>query len=202
MEGIMRRYRLLSAPIIATMVVVSVALVPSCRRAPEEPVLTPTIVVPPTPTPRVRLTTLAPPQQNAEIGITVTTLPPGLVITHNDESWIEVTDGSRINVQYTFLALSSGDMKTSPSEVDGFEALIPPFDGNALSEGEIDTVFGAARWASGTYLEDDEVLVDVRIFAAHPSGNGLLVIYSACRENEATVDERLAVMQELLTHVS
>ncbi len=61
----MARNRSPHAPYILAMVIISIALLPSCRRAPEEPTDARTR----SPTPEDELTALELPQQNPEIGI-------------------------------------------------------------------------------------------------------------------------------------
>jgi len=201
----MRRFSAGSKFMIIPGLTALLVLLPSCRRAPEVVEVEPsaTSSVPSTPTPRVRLSTLEPPQESSKIGITVNALPSGLVITSNDDLWLEVTDSRRLSVQYTFVALPPEADGISLANVGDFEGFLPSFENREPdSEGTVTTRFGEARWASGMYLEYDEELVDVRVFAPHPSGTGILAVYSACPPGVASVEERLAIIQNLLENVS
>jgi len=150
-----------------------------------------------------RLHTLGLPQVSQEIGMTLQALPEGLVVTYNESLWIEVVDSNRPLLRYTFLALPAEADGISLADVGRFESHLPSFaSGTSDTDGTIITALGDARWASGRYLEDDEELEDVRVFAPHPSGSGSLVVYSACRQGVASVEERLAIIQELLSNVS
>jgi len=183
------------------MVIVSVALVPSCRRAPEEPPASDLVDDPGMG--QIELTVLDLPQQNIEIEISLTATPPGLVATYNGEAALEVTDENRPNLRYTFDADLPGSPSRSPKTIDEFKQFIGKHnDGGLTDSGTIDTALGAATWASGTYFEEEQSFGDVRVFVPHPSGTGTLILSAVCPAAEATVEERLAMMQKLLTHVS
>jgi hypothetical protein len=196
----MARNRIPRAPFILAMVIVSLALLPSCRRAPEEPVV---VDIDSTETPQVELTAIELPLQNLDIGITLNDVPPGLVATLNTEKWIEVSDTKAPTILYAFVASLPVSQGISPQSVAEFEAWVESSpDGKNTGNGSIDTALGSTTWASGTYLDDDGLVDDIHAFAPHPSGSGTLILYSVCPAGVTTVDERLAVMQELLTHVS
>ncbi len=193
----MRRYRDLRAATIVMMVIVSVALVPSCRRTPEEPPQDEVV------TPEIELTVIDLPQQNMEIGITLDAAPNGLVATYNGEHWIELVDESTPDLKYTFVVPSSDSPGITPPDVAGFGDLIGRMPEGTLGEsGVIETVFGSANWVSGTYMLDGELLEDVRVFAPHPTGPGTLVLYAVGPKGSASIEDRLATMSDLLTHVS
>ena len=171
---------------------------PSCRRAPVEPTATSTI-----PASEHELTGLELPQQNPEIGISLTAAPAGLVVTYNGEHWIELTDQNRHSLRYTFIESVPQSPGIAPTGIQDFEALISAYpDGEILDNGSVKTPLGTADWSNGTYSEDGEVLDELMMFCAHPSGSGILILRSICPAGLATIDERLAVMQNLLTHVS
>ena len=196
----MARNRIPRAPFILAMVIVSIALLPSCRRGPEEPV---TVDTDSTETPKVEFTTLELPLQNLDIGITLNDVPPGLVATLNTEKWIEVSDTKTPTILYAFVASFPDSPGISPQSVEEFGAWVDSSqDGKNTGNGSIDTALGSTTWASGTYLDDDGLVDDLHAFAPHPSGTGTLILYSVCPAGVSTVEKRLAVMQNLLTHVS
>lgn len=183
--------------LIITGLAVAFVVLPSCRRAPEEPVNE--IVE----KPEIELTAIDLPQQNPEIGISLTAAPAGLVVTYNGEHWIELTDQNRHSLRYTFIESVPQSPGIAPTGIQDFEVLISAYpDGKILDNGSVKTPLGTADWSNGTYSEDGEVLDELMMFCAHPSGSGILILRSICPAGLATIDERLSVMQELLTHVS
>lgn len=184
--------------ILNTGLAVAVVVLPGCRRTPEEPTAAPAV-----PDTQEELTILEGPQQNPEIGISLNAAPAGLVVTYNGEHWIELTDEKRHSLRYTFIETVPDSPGISPTSVQDFETLIGAYsDGEILNNGSVDTVFGKADWSNGTYSEDGEVLDDLTMFSAHPSGSGILILRSVCPAGLATLEERLSVMQDLLTQIS
>ena len=172
----------------------------SCKRAPEEVVPAEGISrqqeLPP-------IEALELPQQNPDIGITLNSVPQGFAATLNMSYWIEVTDLTSPTTRYAFVAVTPVSPGPTPSSIAEFENRVrASTDGRILDQGTIDTAFGPAQWISGAYNADDGPVEDVHVFVPHPSGTGTMVMTSICPKGTATVDERLVVMQELLTHVS
>lgn len=194
----MVRNRNLRTPFILTTVIISIALLPSCRRAPEEAPATETSGAA-----QIELEALDLPLENLQIRIALSTTPPGLVATYNGEAAIEVTDTKRPDLRFTLDADLPGAPSRSPKTVQDFERFIGKHhEGRLTDKGEIETALGLATWASGTYFEEDQSFGDVRVFAPHPSGDGTLILSAVCPSEEATVEDRLATMKEILTHVS
>ncbi len=195
----MHRQRLPQTPFIVAMVIVSIALLPSCGRTPEEP----TAVAPAGDGAEIDYTVLALPQNNPEIGISLNAVPVGLVATFNEERAVEITDANRPSLRYTFDADLPGMPARSPKTVEEFGVFMGKFSGGKLDDsGEIDTALGDATWASGFYSAEDEVFEDVRVFLPHPSKPGTLILSAVCPKGVATVRERLATMREILSNVS
>ncbi len=181
----------------------TVVIVPGCGRAPEAP--------PPAPEPTVTateaepgvLTTLELPQINPEIGITLTAVPANLVATFNGSDGFEVTDAQRPVLRYNFEADRPGAPSRGPSSIGTFETFVRRFnDGTALDSGSLKTALGDATWASGSYFEEDQTLIDIRVFTPHPSGSGTLVVWTVSPAEAATVEERLSTIRRLLDGVS
>jgi hypothetical protein len=182
------------------MIIASVAVIPGCRRAPEEPPeATPVVDVGPRPV----LTVLELPQHNPELGFGLSSAPPGLVATFNEGASLEITDERRPALRYTFAADLPGSPSRSPSSVAAFETFIGKHnDGRLVDSGSLETALGPSTWADGTYFEEETSFSDLRVFAPHPSGSGTLVLSAVCPSSEATVEERLAVIRQLLAEVS
>jgi len=178
---------------------VAVVLLPSCRRAPEEqPAPTPV-----TPGAEEPLATLELPQQNSEIGISLNAAPAGLAVTYNGEHWIELTDEKVHSLRYTFIEDVPDSLGISPTSVEDFEAMVTAYpDGRILDTGVADTGLGEANWSNGTYSQDGEIVDDLAMFIAHPSGSGILILRSTGPVGVASVKDRLSVMQALLANVS
>jgi len=75
-------------------------------------------------------------------------------------------------------------------------------DGRILDTGVADTGLGEANWSNGTYSQDGEIVDDLAMFIAHPSGSGILILRSTGPVGVASVKDRLSVMQALLANVS
>jgi len=185
--------------LITTGLAIAVALLPSCRRAPEEqPAPVPTASVAEEP-----LATLELPQQNSEIGISLNAAPAGLAVTYNGEHWLELTDLKANSLRYTFIEDVPDSPGISPTNINDFESLVSSYpDGKILDTGVIDTALGEANWSNGTYSQDGEIVDDLAMFIAHPSGSGILILRSTGPAGVASVEDRLAVMQALLANVS
>lgn len=195
----MIRHQLLRTSTIVAVVIASIALLPSCRRAPEEQ----PAVTPDSGEPAIDLTVLDLPQKNPLIGISLNSAPPGLVATYNEERTIEITDERRPSLRYTFDADLPGAPSRSPRTIEDFEVFMGKHNGGSLADsGDMKTALGKATWASGTYSAEDQVFEDVRVFAPHPSGTGTLILCAVCPAGTATVEERLAAMREILADVS
>ena len=196
----MHRHNLRRAPFIVAIVITSIALVPSCRRAPEEPIAEPLSKEGEV---KIELIALDLPQKNSEIGISLNATPPGLVATYNEERAIEITDENRPTLRYTFDADLPESPSRSPKNVAEFELFMGKHTEGSLSDsGSIETVLGTATWASGTYSAEEQSFGDVRVFVPHPSGTGTLILFAVCPAGVATVEERLAMVREILAEVS
>lgn len=198
----MRRQRAIRDCVVIGLILVGIVVLPSCRRAPEEP--GPVAVVgTPGPDQMPYGAVLELPQQSPALGITLSTAPGRLVATFNQDNWLELTDETRPTLRFTFEADLPGSPSRSPAVVADFDQWLSKLtQGRLLDSGSLDTPFGPAAWASGEYFEEDESFSDVRIFAPHPSGNGTLILYSVGPAGVATIEERLDLMTELLTGVS
>jgi hypothetical protein len=178
----------------------AMVLTPGCGRAPEE--------VPP-PSTAVEesaaepLTSLELPQSNSAVGVTLASVPAGLVATFNENEGLEVADVRRPSLRYNFEADLPGSPSRGPSSVGAFETFVRKFnDGAPLDNGTLDTALGGATWASGRYYEEDQSFIDVRVFAPHPSGDGTLIVWTVSPEDVASVAERLSAIRGLLEFVS
>lgn len=193
----MARNRNSRSLLIVAMVVASITLLPCCRRAPEGPA-TETVGAD-----QIEFDALDLPLENPQIAISLLETAPGLVATYNGEASIELTDKNRPNLRFTFDADFPQAPSRSPKTVEEFDRFIGKHnDGRLTDNGTIETALGAATWASGTYFEEDQSFGDVRVFVPHPSGAGTLILSAVCPAEEATVEDRLATMKEILTHIS
>ena len=183
----MHRHRLPKTPFILAMVIASIALLPSCGRSPEEPTAIPAVSAP-----QDDLNVLELPQQNTQVGISLTATPPGLVVTYNEKHWLELTDVKRQTLRYTFIESIPDSPGLSPTSVQEFEAMISAYeDGTILKSGSVETALGSADWSNGTYSEDGEVLDVLTMFSAHPADSRMLILRSVCPTGLATIEERL-----------
>lgn len=194
-----RRSSRRAAPWIAVLVVTA-ALLPGCRRAPEQP--------PPTPTPTAiqpqpEVGALELPQSNPQIGVSLASLPPGLAVTLNTSYWVELTDTRNPSIQYSFIGIPPEKPGPTPSSVAEFEERVRESpEGRVLERGTLDTAFGPASWVSGTYVDDDGPVIDIHLFVPYPPDSEGVIVTSVCPPGAASVEDRLAVMKDLLTHVS
>ncbi len=194
----MRRFSAGSKLIMIPLLAAFIVLLPNCGRAPEEPAVSPTI-----PAPQEELEVLELPQQNTQIGISLTAAPQELAVTYNGKHWMELTDKKRHSLRYTFIESVPDSPGLSPTSVQEFQTMISAYeDGKILESGSVDTALGNADWSNGTYSEDGEVLDILTMFSAHPADSRILILRSVCPTGLATVEERLSVMQELLANIS
>lgn len=195
----MGRNRTLRATLIMAVFITSIVLVPACRRQPEEPTAPPDEVE----MPEFELVAVELPAQNSEIGITLNAVPSGMIATLNTQVWIEITDTRSPKNLYVFVASPSDSQGISPQTVEEFDAWVRASqDGRNTGNGSIDTAHGEAIWASGTYMDDDGMVDHIQAFVPHPSGSGSLILYSVCPTGRKTVEDQLAVMQELVANIS
>jgi hypothetical protein len=181
---------------------IAIAILPSCKRAPEEPPPPATELVEAEPTP-VPLTIVDLPQTNPEIGITLSGAPPGLVAIYSGEHWIELADRANPSLLYTLMSGPEHASGVAVSDIDEFESAVAArIDGRFLRRGSIETALGTAYWVSGEYSEDGELIQQVMVSVQHPSGGGQLTISSICPVSVASLEDRLEVIRQLLTHVS
>jgi hypothetical protein len=146
---------------------------------------------------------LALPHHHPEIGITLAAAPAGLVPTYSGDHWIRLYDDKRRLLSYTLVSAPEFVHGVVVSDISEFEDAVHAYgDGDYLGGGEVDTALGRASWAAGFFSEDGEGVEQVLLFTPHPSGSGRLIVTSRCPPGTASVDERLAVMQELLANVS
>jgi hypothetical protein len=198
----MQRHRVLRELAVIAVIGPGIALLPGCRKAPEEEA---PVVVAATPVPGEMPVAeiLELPQSNVTVGITLEHAPEGLVATYNEHEWLELTDRTRPALRFTFEADLPDAPSRSPAALADFEILLGKLtQGQLVESGTIDTTLGAAEWAIGTYFEEDQSFADVRVFAPHPSGAGTLILYSVGPAGVATTEERLSLMKELLQGVS
>ena len=193
--------RSVSLALIATLLALAVVLLPGCKRAPEE--VAPPEQVVPTEQDQPPITALELPQNNPEIAITLNSVPPGLAATLNTSYWIELTDIRNQSIQYAFVGNPSGQPGPAASSTAEFEVrVLESPNGRITERGTLETIFGPAQWVSGIYDDDYGPVEDIHVFVPHPSGTGTVVMTAICPTGAATVEERLAVIQEILTHVS
>ncbi|HSN55125.1 MAG TPA: hypothetical protein VLT32_10650 [Candidatus Sulfomarinibacteraceae bacterium] len=196
----MWHHHLIRSFAIITVAVSVAVLLPGCRRQSEQPPAETPAEPSPTGPP---VETIDLPQSNPEIGVTLDRAPSGLAVTYNGEYWIELADLSSPGLRYVFVPVVENNPAISPESVADFESMVKEYpDGQVGPRGELDTRFGLAKWSSGTYSEDGELLLDVRLFVPHPSGSGAFVLYSSSREDLATVEQRLETMRGLLDGIS
>lgn len=172
-----------------------------CGRKPEEtagPSAEKTPIVEATP-----LSTIPLPVSNPVVGISLRAVPDNLVVTHNGDNRLELTDSQRRRVLYTFVANDDRNPTAEAPSFDAFESDILGYDGgDIIGRGSNKTALGPARWVAGVYTEDGEVIEKIYLQAPHPSRDGdQLIVTSICPPAAASVDDRLRVLTELLEHV-
>jgi len=187
--------------IIMTGLSIAVVVLPGCRRTPEEPTTPETAAIAEEVHSPIEVLDL--PQTNTEIGLTLASVPQGLAVTLNTGPWIQLVDTQNPSIVYSFISVVENQPGIAPLTVAEFERrVLESPEGNVVANGDLETAFGTAHWVSGTYIDDDGPVEDLTAFVPHPSGAGLVVLRSVCPTGGASTEDRLRVMQELLTHVS
>ena len=181
--------------------VVAVGMMSGCGKAPDqqtesEPTVPAQAVQPP-------VESLNLPQTNANLSVTLESLPPGLVVTYNDSFWIELVDAERPSIRYALIGNPPGQAGVAPSSPAEFETRIRQSpNGKIVDEGAVKTDLGDAVWVAGRYDDDDGPVVDIHLFVPTRPDRGALVLTSVCPPDVAPVDQRLSVMRDLLAHLS
>lgn len=173
-----------------------------CRRQPEEPPPPPvTADAPPAEAP---VQGLELPLTNPTLGIGVVRTPPGIVATYNHGQWLEFSEEAEPTVRF----FVSTDGTRSSAELDGaradFENTIGRYgDGKLLGRGQVEIAgFKPCLWSCGSYSEDGEPIEEVRIFTAHPTRSGVLMVFARYPAGSADTDHRLEQIEQLLGGVS
>jgi hypothetical protein len=193
-------HRHLSTVEIALVIGLAIAVVilPGCKRAQEET----EPVSPPQPPPEP-IESLELPQTNTMMGITLNSVPDGLVATYNEDLSIEVADISRPVLRYTFRVGRDDLPARTPASLVEFRSFIDRHNqGKVADQGRFDSGFGEAEWAVGEYFEEEQWFEDLRVFVRHPTGDGTLVITATSPRGTANVDEQVSTIQELLDRIS
>jgi len=197
----MRHGRVAVTSVVVLCLAGIIAVVPGCGKAPEQP-------SEPQPTTSVQqeappIEALELPLTNPEIGITVESVPEDLVATYNGEHWMVFGNRNRREVTYTLLSDLNRASGVRGSNLSEFRANVARYtDGGFTDTGEVDTQLGIASWASGVYSEDGETISALVVSVPHPSREGRLFITSNCPPEVASVEQRLATIEQLLGRVS
>jgi hypothetical protein len=140
------------------------------------------------------------PQENRDLGVRIESTPPGIVVSYNNNEWLVLETTTSPPIKFVIITDRTYSASGPGAAVVEFENIIQRYpDGKLLSRGQLDDPrIGAVHWTAGTYSEDGEALEHLRAFVAHPTGKGLLVIYSVYPEGSSTVTERLAQLQGVL----
>jgi hypothetical protein len=194
----MRRRPTLSEIALVIGLSITVVILPSCRRAPEE-----AEPLPPPQPPSESIEALELPQANQQIGISLDSLPEGLAATFNSQYWVRLVDVNNPSIKYALIGVPPVLPGPTPVTVREFVARVKASpDGRILDQGTVETVLGEAEWVIGVYVDDDGVVEDIHVFVPLPSGDGRMVVTSLCPPGIATLESRLKVIRELLTHVT
>ena len=152
---------------------------------------------------KVELDALELPQANAGIGITLSSVPVDHVVTFNESEWIQITDQWNPAVVYSIVRSTELDPGQTPATPGDFErrVLASP-EGKVLDRGRVETALGPADWISGSYLDDDGPVEDLHLFAPHPSRPGTVIVTCLAPLGDKSVEDRIAVILELLSNAS
>jgi len=197
----MLRRRFETEVVLVASIVLAVGLLPGCTGGDDEVLESEAVITDQETLPPIEPLEL--PQANSTIGVSVTSVPTGLAVTLNTSYWIEFVDLRNRAIQYSIVGIPPVTPGPVPATVAEFEQRVRESpNGRVMKTGELNTKFGSADWVSGSYDDDDGPVVDVQVFVPHPSGSGNMVLRSVYPPGASTVEESLAAMKELLTHVS
>jgi len=193
----MRYGRVLTETIVVSLLALAIALSPGCKRAEEEQAL----VEGPDPDAE-NLVSLALPQANPELGLTLNDTPKGMIVTYNEGLAMEVTDTSQPDLRYSLNVERPDLPERSPATIGDFENFIGRHNQGVVNDrGTLKTALGTADWAVGMYYEEDQSFEDLRVFVPHPSGNGILVVSAVGPEDAASIERRLEVVKALFEEI-
>jgi hypothetical protein len=178
---------------------VAFGFIASCKKAPE--MSTPTPIIEPTPF-TADIESLELPQVNDDLKVTLADVPAGIVITYNHGNVIEFVDSARPDLRFDLYTDFPEIAHHRPTSADEFEQFIGKLnEGKITDSGTLRTVFGKATWLNGTYFEEETDFQNLRVFVAHPTGSGQLIVSSVSPEGVASLDELLTMISGLLTHI-
>jgi hypothetical protein len=137
--------------------------------------------------------------ENVDLGLTLSGLPPGLVLASNQGSSFELRPADQS--QGGILWFKVGPEQEGVNLVAAVQAHKDQIegrnDGDYNGGQELTGEFGTAFYSRGRYVEDGEQTEEAAVFMIHPSGNRLLVIhyrYPAGDDSAARVEQLIDVI--------
>jgi hypothetical protein len=195
----MQSVRIITTFLMLAVLVFAMTVIQGCGREPE-PEVSRQEGLPETE--EIPFKTLELPQTNTSVGISVTKTPANVFVTYNGEYWIELTNSKVPNCRYTFVSDPSYLPGVSVANARDFESEIFQYlEGQFNGKGQVDTPIGSATWFSGSFEQDGDAWQQVLMEAPHPSGNGSLFLTAIYPAGATTVDQSLAVMNEIVSNI-
>lgn len=137
--------------------------------------------------------------ENIDLGLTLSGLPPGLVLASNQGSSLELRPADES--QGGILWFKVGPEQEGVNLVAAVQAhkdqIEGRTDGDYKGGQELTGDFGSAFYSRGRYVEGGERTEETAVFMIHPSGNRLLVIhyrYPADDDSAARVEQLIDVI--------
>jgi len=148
----------------------------------------------------------APPEStsitNIDLGLSLSGLPPGLVVASNQGSSLELRPADEWKKGILWFEVGPeregvnlvAAVKNHQEQMEGLP------EGDYKGGQELTGDFGSAFYSRGQYVQDGERLEETAVFMIHPSGNRLLVVhyrYPAGNDSAARVEQVIDVINYL-----
>ena len=137
--------------------------------------------------------------QNVDLGLTLSGLPPGLVLASNQGSSFELrpADEAKGGILWFAVGPEKEGINLVAAVQEHQEQIEGRTDGDYQGAQELQGDFGSAFYSRGRYLDRGELTEEAAVFMIHPAGNRLLVIhyrYPAGDDSAARVEQLIDVI--------
>jgi hypothetical protein len=158
--------------------------------------------VPPTPA-GPKITELELPLTNHTVGLTISSLPEGLVASHSADDGIMLAVRNDVRTLVFFDSLPDATMLTPEDYFEDARRRSASFSGGAqFSTGIVETTpFGPATWSASRFTLDGRDREQLELRTLHPSGRGVLQVRLLYMQGSANLADRVDQVRELLNRV-
>lgn len=186
---------------VTASAIITLVLLVSCARKPEEGARAPETAVPtPAPTP----VALSLPLTNPELALTVQSLPPDLVAVYNAGADLTLVERAQPERQIIVeVDPGAGPLDPESYHRQAREDIESFGGGEQVATGTVDeTACGRAAWSESRYWLDGARYEEVELACPHPAGRGLLRLRAVYPEGNGDAQAELSQLQDLLGRIA